>query len=93
MDNSSSSIECKYNILNNNECIICFKKIHKNGNKKILEYSCGHTYHYTCLKKWLNQSGNVIDHCVSCNTFRSYTIIYKKKDKKKKKKCNYCIIQ
>ena len=94
MNKSSSIIECKYNILNNNnnndECIICFKTLHK---KNIVEYSCGHTYHYTCLKKWLKQSGHVIDHCVLCDTVRSYTIIYKKTDKQKNKKCNYCIIQ
>ena len=78
-----------------NECTICFKAI--NNNKKIIQFSCGHSYHYSCFNDWCKQSDHVLDLCISCHTIRSYTIIPKKKRKKKKetkeKKCLSCFIQ
>ena len=81
------------------ECAICFTVI--NNKTKIIQFSCGHMYHYSCFKKWCKQSGHVFDQCISCNTVRSYTIIPKKKEKKeekeekeeKEKKCILCMIQ
>jgi hypothetical protein len=56
------------------ECIICLKNTASTINKNIITYSCGHKYHHTCIHNWVQQSGNVIDHCISCDTVREYVI-------------------
>jgi hypothetical protein len=94
-----------YKHLQDTECIICFKNTTSTSNKKKITYSCGHKYHYTCIQNWLEESGNVIDHCISCNTVREYIISrnisnqkrkkrlkkYKKQKNKQKSQC--CMIQ
>ena len=51
---SSSSLD--------SECAICLE------NKKIFisHLSCGHTYHYKCIKKWQQKTTNLKRSCCIC---------------------------
>ena len=84
----------KVNNENENECIICFQVL-DDTTKKLIHFSCGHTYHFSCFNSWCKKSKHVLYHCISCNTVRDYTIIPIKMKKKKKKEaiCFPCMIQ
>ena len=53
------------------DCIICFDDYSENN--KCSELYCGHTYHTSCIKKWMNYR----EICPLCNT----KLIKKKKCK------------
>jgi hypothetical protein len=54
---STSSIESIDN------CIICFYPL----DKEIAQLSCGHKYHFDCLKSWTNKKKNLGNLCCICN--------------------------
>ena len=44
-------------------CIICFYPL----ENEIAELSCGHKYHFDCLKSWANKKKNLGNLCCICN--------------------------
>jgi hypothetical protein len=46
------------------DCAICLNRLDAASPSTLTETSCGHTYHQTCLKTWLN----VQTTCPCCRT-------------------------
>ena len=44
-------------------CIICFYPL----DKEIAQLSCGHKYHFDCLKSWTSKNKNLGNLCCICN--------------------------
>ena len=44
-------------------CIICFYPL----DKEIAQLSCGHKYHFDCLKSWIDKKQNIGNLCCICN--------------------------
>lgn len=44
------------------ECPICLEPL----NKNIAILSCRHTYHYKCIKEWIDKTKNIKKPCVIC---------------------------
>lgn len=44
-------------------CILCFEKLRRSADQDTLVLNCGHEFHQSCLKKWVEHSS----HCVICN--------------------------
>ena len=57
------------------QCSICFEGIGKGHGKK--SFDCEHTFHETCINKWLTRGNNT---CPNCRTpFCNYTTFFGKK--------------
>ena len=54
---TSSSVESIDN------CIICFYPL----DKEVAVLSCGHKYHFECLKSWADKKQNIGNLCCICN--------------------------
>ena len=44
-------------------CIICFYPL----DKEVAVLSCGHKYHFECLKSWTDKKQNIGNLCCICN--------------------------
>ncbi len=53
------------------ECPICLEPLDKN----IAILSCGHEYHYKCIKEWINKTKNIKKPCVICEKETEIIII------------------
>ena len=57
-------------------CIICFYPL----NYEIVELTCGHKYHFECLKKWVNRNSGKNLCCICDKNNIEIKTIYNEKD-------------